>query len=938
MPETNPDFNPSDLLHSTFYSSNTINTLDHARTLRNSLIFKEMSDQSISDSLNAPDPPKMRTEDRSYFPMTTKKVGETDTVNMTTSPSLTALANILNEKSKNADQKMRRNQNIQPSIIEEEEEEEQEARETNLNPSVHGSIFMTQQNASPNLIDIDDSNNMSFAVPTNSSLQIEQPDYLTTPKEKRKPSNTFSTNQIQETIQEASESIITDKSEHEYASIDILHNKQVPVENTSMEDEFHHETKSISVTDQTLSSTSNFPFLQSQRIKSNVSNDSKNLVTKNPTPERQVKATPIHTKRTVETTKKRKSIFSFLKKKNSKEISTNTELSSNSSSRIASSSSIPEKLTKRSQSSNGIFNSFRKTKQEPTTQLTELQHDPTPILPKTRRHTMGTSNTKSALGADSANVDSIQNSSLASKKDENIKMRNPTPLSLDLALSNKQFEIDDYKSAEVKDSHDEQSLISKNNDDIGETQQNIIISSPSKYDSGEVLFPKSLDEHEVDSIVTIERKRSTKRSSITSNGRSLADTLSIKAQNEGMFITEAASVVLSTPDLTKSPASSILRNGRFSDLFDSSDNINTTTTTTDDNNNENTLTEMETEHRHEFNSSMQNEFSLGSIEERLNELTLDKPDDKGMRHTLKEPIDVVDNVQPGNEDDDNLSNNTSIANEDQELMSDIMEFANIINFGDEIDLNLDLTPSIPQYRTFNPAVVNNNNNNSNVRNIESFTDDDFSIPENNKEKEILTDSGLGIHFDTFEKEKREEEGRIEVGAGNEVNIPHDIHVSNEIPNPPEVRFEQAHEDEFEYEDFNRYNGGIIAPPTLNAYSPELPMTRPISMSFRGLHNSSNLNSSPLDPVVTTNVNITNDETQNTDIIESKITTRDAYIRFEPKIILYETYGVDEYDRNPELSTCNQLTPQLAQMIKAELNELKSTMEIHESSRCYTHFY
>ncbi|CAI4949347.1 CFC_HP_G0063250.mRNA.1.CDS.1 [Saccharomyces cerevisiae] len=53
-----------------------------------------------------------------------------------------------------------------------------------------------------------------------------------------------------------------------------------------------------------------------------------------------------------------------------------------------------------------------------------------------------------------------------------------------------------------------------------------------------VLFPKIFDNHEVDSIVSCERTRSTKsnkRSSMNSQRRSLTDTLSIKAQSEGMF-------------------------------------------------------------------------------------------------------------------------------------------------------------------------------------------------------------------------------------------------------------------------------------------------------------------------------------------------------------------------------------------------------------------
>lgn len=62
------------------------------------------------------------------------------------------------------------------------------------------------------------------------------------------------------------------------------------------------------------------------------------------------------------------------------------------------------------------------------------------------------------------------------------------------------------------------------------------------------------------------------------------------------------------------------------------------------------------------------------------------------------------------------------------------------------------------------------------------------------------------------------------------------------------------------------------------------------------------------------------------------------VRFSSRIILYDTYDGDEYDRHPETATCNQLTPLLAQQIKAELNTFKSEMEIHSDSQCYTHFF
>lgn len=62
------------------------------------------------------------------------------------------------------------------------------------------------------------------------------------------------------------------------------------------------------------------------------------------------------------------------------------------------------------------------------------------------------------------------------------------------------------------------------------------------------------------------------------------------------------------------------------------------------------------------------------------------------------------------------------------------------------------------------------------------------------------------------------------------------------------------------------------------------------------------------------------------------------VSFSSSIVLFSTYTEDEYDRHPEVATCNQLTPQLAQIIKEELNTLKAEMEVHEESRCYTHFF
>ncbi|PGH21472.1 hypothetical protein AJ80_03263 [Polytolypa hystricis UAMH7299] len=62
------------------------------------------------------------------------------------------------------------------------------------------------------------------------------------------------------------------------------------------------------------------------------------------------------------------------------------------------------------------------------------------------------------------------------------------------------------------------------------------------------------------------------------------------------------------------------------------------------------------------------------------------------------------------------------------------------------------------------------------------------------------------------------------------------------------------------------------------------------------------------------------------------------ISFSPRIQFHDTWPPGEYDRRGEIATCNRLTPLLAQQIKEELNTFKMEMEVHESSKIYTHFF
>lgn len=60
--------------------------------------------------------------------------------------------------------------------------------------------------------------------------------------------------------------------------------------------------------------------------------------------------------------------------------------------------------------------------------------------------------------------------------------------------------------------------------------------------------------------------------------------------------------------------------------------------------------------------------------------------------------------------------------------------------------------------------------------------------------------------------------------------------------------------------------------------------------------------------------------------------------FSPRIVFYDTWPSQEYDRRGDIATCNRLTPMLVQQIKEELNAFKMEMEVHENSKIYTHFF
>lgn len=822
--------NKAELLNSSFYSSSSINTLDHAKNFRNSLILRDLSDQSFTASLESN---SLRHEEKlatsTKFPAYLAREDETTTIKMSTSPSLSALASILNEKVRRAQPSVKKSDTTGNSIIEESED-----HLPNMQAGIDNVVV------SPNLIDVDDTNNVHFpeAATAVDGLISEQPDFLSSPRQAE-----YGSDSISETSRE-NDNALQKKNEPEA----IVPHKVV---------ENNKNKKDLRVPKQR--SVSAEATLEQVSLSANAA----------------------------ATNKKRRNLFSFLRKRssgennlkenpNTRDVKNDIPNSTSFSTGSAISSPPPStKITKKSYSSSNIFNTFKKNKDYKKehnigigseSESTKIPNQEEPNSSATPLHTYEKTRPTKRW---SQNVQT------------GIKGRKPTPLSFEhLAVNEPTDELALPKLTEAAD-------IS--------TKEPVPLPDV-RMDTGEALFPKSLSKHEVDSIVSLERSRSTKsnkRSSIASHRRSLTDTLSINAQNEGMFITEAGSVVISTPDLSKSPTSSILRNGRFEPIDFSS---NTSAFLSDH-------AEMPLIENIDVGSGLgisanRNSFSMDSIGEKLDDFTLEseediKQNDDTKKHSLSKEVE-----------------------DDPELMSDIMEFASLINFGEGINLEMDDNITESPYKSVRP-----------VENSVHLSQD---IPEEDSMHLSLSQIGserdvLGISLDDAEGESGIPQNTISNSS------PH-IYEENYRNSLEENFFNSHEEDDFENENFNEIEKSPESTPKLRQFIPESQIARPISMSFRGLKgpsfNASILGSPNADSV------------SKEAVLSSWSPENPAahYVNFSSRIILFDTYGEDEYDRKPDIATCNQLTPQLAQLIKAELNELKCEMDVHEDSRCYTHFY
>lgn len=1079
-----------------------MNTLEHAKNFRNSLILRDSSDQSLSWSHQSDE--SVVSEENidqalgSIVP-SERTDRETITMQMKNSPSLSALAGILNEKSREADEKARMGKVIDSSILREEKETGE-----NLQNLSHDTSAASERNqtSSPNLIDIHDTNSVTYPVVTNTNASAyEQPDFLSTPKvPSRRNTNPFLQGfepsrvnaqepfTIHSSILEEPEpeqsspppnahrntrnrpkstSILLDRSFeqgyrsatvgqidmqrysmlHEPAvardrsngSINALDHQQFDVGEDNRVKHPKHQSKSNipgrSETEEKHADTLSAR-LQSKEINLSIAHPDEgnraqsSSISHNQRPRRHSRATtlekteiegkrthhrahtidhsylgtkepsaldeeklkyekknffedhldelpkgrhlrsanynanPSSTQRAVSagsvldqsSSNKRRSFFSLFKKKSSKDVTPkkskqsgkwnqNSILSSNTfnSGNVVPTAPSPEKLAKKSHSTNTIFSTFRKNKDKDDSALLTSTTPPRKEsqLDAISKESSSFSSVKKEqplenfIPTSNDNFDhpykagsiaeeptekgqSFENASLNSKKyAEEAPLEKPS-LEKDSSEEKHQWIFEESKQDSFKTpsmgepllegTHFDDPLIK----DLPKPNLPFLI----KHDAGEALFPKSLDKYEVESIVSLERSRSVK--SNRSHRRSLTDTLSVNAQNEGMFVTEASPAILSTPDLSKSPTSSILRNGRF-------DSVSVFCNVEDKP--EDAPIEKESSEVIPKLSLSPNRSPIITIEKNFDLLAVE---------------DKNDDVEENNEVPKQISNRETATGDDPEFTSEMIEFASLINFGDGLTLDLDVNSDV-QSQNLQQDSPSSKNVPQEACERSSTIDEAMHIDARSPDQEVaMVKSSLeqsSGNVDEFQNTKPEPEDHMhEDQITSTINLPKGLlteeptdipnELLEEIRSPSPQAFEQFHDGEDVHRQRHIFRDILAS----QAYAANDPSSRPVSMSFKGL-SAPSLNQSASDwPLFESQ-----DGTfQNPNVQESA--SSNHKVNFSSKILLYDTYSLEEYDRRPEIATCNMLTPQSAHMIKAELNQLKSEMEVHEASRCYTHFF
>jgi protein BNI4 len=792
IPQYNQQEESPDLLQTEFYNSED-NQIDHAANFRKSVV--------LSDSMDSADFKDFQEN-------------ETGSIGMTNSPSLAALANILERKSVKvkAESGLRNviNQSMETIQPIEEEEEDQEQIKDFKKP-INRAAPQYQRSDSPNLIEFDDESVSHSSFPEVNDIQpAKDDDIFQTPKPSQH--EIFTKTGYKSMSQEAIE------VNHPVQPItpEIIQTPVLDQESSSPDESITNSVKSSPKVLQSVPA-----IRQISRNENNSDAESYNstaIQAQKPSPllKQSQLASPQYTQRSsslpalsIPKKEKRKSGFMALFK-SSKRSSSNSSVQQIEQPEADSSKQRPL-LNK--QSNNRSFSE----------QLSSKSKSKEPkVLKSSKSFQLSSSNFKTEPKVAKRSTSST---SLFSA----FKRKSKIPVEFE---ENKENEIPQKQIFIEKELPKNQYDEDFDFDEFGEDFNNFKITEKreSMISQGETLFPKSLSRQEVESIVSLERNRSVRsRHSINSNNprKSLTDAITYNAKESGMSVEIGKD--LSVPDLSKSPQASVLRKSSissFNNYFD------------DD----------------EFDS---HDEELFNVEEFSQSLEFDS---------------IANNFNPATYDEE-----APELNEEEEVddVSKLAEFADFINFGGDLELDFDDYESSPTKLS----------------------------PRQPLPSQRLPPLQIPPQYNPLS--------------------------SPALNQSPSIDSNSFHSD-----------SSPLTSPYLqqSSFVPPNSMSRPISMSFRGLkvpafeapsryapsEEASSFRS--LSPSMANQPGL---------VISSDVEKR---VTFSSKITLYDAFNQDDYDRHPDIATCNQLTPAVAQMIKNELNALKAEMPVHESSRCYTHFF
>lgn len=545
---------------------------------------------------------------------------------------------------------------------------------------------------------------------------------------------------------------------------------------------------------------------------------------------------------------------------------------------------------------------------------------------------------------------------------------NPSP---EIIIDDKQYSLETQsptklETVSVPDSSKELQTISKSTSKENNDEANTKVNDQLL---GEALFPKSLSQQEVESIVSLERSRSVR--SVKSNKRN--SFINYNGSDENIIVYNGDVL---TPSKGISRSGSILKNSKMSLNVNDESNIMKIDDTLDSHSDSPLGLQLGSQFEPKLEpktnippGQAENDEFFENYEEFLefsDFIDLDNlsfstsPIQLMLNRNEEEEEDAPDLVAPSfmNSSDDFLNANQNQVIPDINIEREQVQEQQNDDSGDFSFANAPLTPNLevieaakfptspesPINRSLGSAYENtpvlNEHGNSilnnrpismsfkglrgpsfgdslaqhDIRSSDSHQSFNISFGEDDTD---YSSSVVGGGFGTSEDEDDEEEEDGDTDDYSDFSSEDKENISN---NNPKIPLSQPSKR------FGSSNSNNVS----SALTPPRSFKHNKMPSFS---DNSNLSS----PISVSSVSSRRGYTSRPPINPRFIKDLGNEVRFSSRIILYDTYSCDEYDRHPDTGTCNQLTPMLAQQIREELNELKRSMAVHEDSQCFTHF-